>query len=155
MVDVRDTINRLQGSWKDDFGGHYLLGDNLNSMQGAFGSIGPEGMRDWWADFKSMDNQVRNQLFGSALTDQEKRAYEATTISPKMDPAQIKKNLARRQAIINAATSRQQNFLKKNGYDSEAVDALFQPLGNFGGNDKPQSEGWITLPSGLKVRKIH
>lgn len=153
MVDVRDTINRLNGSFKDDYGGHYILGDNLNAIQGQFDSVGPKGMRDWWADFKSMDNVVRNQLFGSALTEHEKRAYEATTISPKMDPAEIRKNLTRRRAIVNAATARQQNFLKKNGYDGEAVDALFQPLGPL--DQSSNDGGWKTLPSGLRVRRIN
>jgi hypothetical protein len=151
MVDVRDTINRLAGNWKDDFGGHYVLGDNLNSIQGQFGSVGPKGMRDWWADFQSMDNQVRNQLFGSALTEHEKRAYEATTISPKMDPAQIRKNLARRQSIVNAAATRQQNFLKKNGYDSEAVDALFAPLGAVGASERTIVRTGIQKSTGKRV----
>lgn len=132
-IDIRDTMNRLAGNWKNDFGGHTILGGSINSAQ-SWVNVGPEGMRDWWADFQGMDNQVRNQLFGSALTEHEKAAYEATTISPRMSSEQIRKNFNRRRAIINGAVARQQNFLKKNGYDPEAVDALFAPLGGGGGS---------------------
>lgn len=93
-------------------------------MQGIFGT-GTPGQRDWWASFRSFDNQVRNQLFGSALTAQEKAAYEATTISERMAPAEIRKNLKTRLDIVNKALTRQQRFMKKNGFDGEAVDALF------------------------------
>jgi hypothetical protein len=133
MVDVRDTLQRLTANWDDDYGGHTILGGGLNSLQ-SIADVGPKGMRDWWADFQSMDNVVRNQLFGSALTEHEKQAYASTTITPRMAPDQIRKNLDRRLGIIRAATARQQNFLKKNGYDADAVDALFQPLGDVSGS---------------------
>lgn len=135
LVDVRDTLNRLTSSFKDGYGNHQILGGAVPWAEKKLGKLSgaPEGIGDWWADFQSMDNVVRNQLFGSALTEHEKRAYAATTVSPGMDSEQIKKNLNRRLQIIKAATARQQNFLKKNGYDPEAVDALFTPLGDFGG----------------------
>jgi hypothetical protein len=138
LVDVRDSLNRLSSTFKSDFGGHTITGGLLNDIQGV-ANVGPDGMRDWWADWNSMDNVVRNQLFGSALTEHEKKAYEATTISPRMDPAQIEKNMNRRLAIVTAAAERQRNFLKKNGYDPDAVDALFAPLGNFGSGVGPKA----------------
>jgi hypothetical protein len=141
IVDVRDTLNRLTANWNDDFGGHVILGDNLNKLQRTLGGLSgaPQGMANWWADFQSMDNIVRNQLFGSALTEHEKQAYAATTVSPRMAPEEIRKNLNRRLEIIRAAAARQQNFLKKNGYDPEAVDALFEPLGDFGNGVGPSA----------------
>jgi hypothetical protein len=136
-IDVRDTMARLAGTWKPAYGGHTILGDNLNTLQRTLGSWSgaPEGMANWWADFQNMDNLIRNQLFGSALTEHEKQAYAATTITPRMDPKEIAKRFNTRRNIINAVVARQQNFLKKNGYDPEAVDALFQPLGASGGGD--------------------
>lgn len=156
LIDVRDTMARLAGTWNPAYGGHFILGNTLNVLQGRLTGIGPAGMRDWWADFQSMDNVVRNQLFGSALTAHEKAAYAGTTIDPSMTPAQIVKNFNRRRSIINAVVARQQNFLKKNGYDPDAVDALFQPLsGEAGGAaSAPDKAGWVTLPSGLKIRKV-
>lgn len=135
QIEIRDTMNRLSGSFRNDFGGNALTGGLENTIQGLTG-LGTPGQRDWWADFRAMDNQIRNQLFGSALTEHEKRAYEATTISPRMDPKEIRKNLQRRKQIVDAALARQQNFLKQNRYDPEAVDALFETFGSA------PSSGW-------------
>lgn len=123
-VSIRDTLNRALSTFRDDFAGNTLTGGLENTLQGWLGT-GTPGQRDWWSDFRAVDNQIRNDLFGSALTATEKKAYEETTISERMQPAEIRRNLQRRARIIQSALARQQNFLKKNGYDSEAVDALY------------------------------
>lgn len=127
QVDARDALQRALSGFKDDYGGHTIIGGLSNTMQSLIGT-GPAGQRDWWADFNSTDNLIRNNLFGSALTETEKKAYEATTISPAMRPAEIKKNLTRRLAIVKGALNRQASFLKKNKYDPDAVDELVSPL---------------------------
>ena len=124
-VEIRDSLQRALTGFEDDFGGNAVTGGLENQLQAVFGS-GTPGQRQWWADFQSTDNQIRNDLFGSALTATEKAAYEATTISPRMSPKTIRENLTKRKAIIDKALNRQANFLKKNKYDPEAVDALFQ-----------------------------
>lgn len=123
-VAIRDALEGALSTFRDDYAGNTLTGGLENTLQGYFGT-GTPGQRDWWANFRQNDNQIRNDLFGSALTATEKAAYEATTISERMAPAEIRRNLQRRAAIIKRALARQQNFLKKNGYDAEAVDALY------------------------------
>lgn len=123
-VAIRDTLSNALSSFRDDYAGNTLTGGLESTMQGLLGT-GTPGQRDWWANFKQIDNQIRNDLFGSALTATEKAAYEATTISERMDPAEVRRNLQRRAGIIRKALARQQNFLKKNGYDPAAVDALY------------------------------
>lgn len=123
-VAIRDTMDRALSTFRDDYAGNTVTGGLENTMQVWFGT-GTPGQRDWWANFRQTDNQIRNDLFGSALTATEKAAYEATTISERMQPGEIRKNLQRRAQIIKRALGRQQNFLKKNGYDPEAVDALY------------------------------
>lgn len=123
-VAIRETLDNALSSFRDDYAGNTVTGGLENTLQGYFGT-GTPGQRDWWANFRQIDNQIRNDLFGSALTATEKAAYEATTISERMAPAEVRRNLQRRAAIIKRALARQQNFLKKNGYEAEAVDALF------------------------------
>lgn len=123
-VSIRDGLMRAVDGFRNDYAGNTVTGGLENTLQGVFGTGSP-GQRDWWADFRSLDNQIRNDLFGAALTAPEKKAYEATTISERMKPAQVRKNLQRRLQIVKGALARQQNFLKKNGYETEAVDALF------------------------------
>lgn len=127
---VEDAVGNLVAlktsaqSFRPEYGGYTVTGGLTNQIQ-SVANVGPEGQRDWWANFQSTDNLIRNSLFGSALTEGERKAYEATTISPRMAPAQIKKNLVRRASIIEGALNRKKKFFKANRYDPEAVDALF------------------------------
>ena len=122
-VGIYANLKGAVGGFKDDYGGN-LVGGLENAAQSLYSGIGTEGQREWWAQFRTIDNQIRNDLFGSALTDSEKRAYEATTVSPSMDPKIIKQNISTRAEIIRKAMTRRTEFMKKNGYNPDAVDAL-------------------------------
>lgn len=148
LIDTRDAFERLSQTWKPEFGGYTVTGSASNWVQGKFGT-GPEGQRDWWADFKSMDNVVRNDLFGSALTVGETAAYKATTISQDMAPSEIKKNLDRRLSIVRKAVDRTKNFMVKNKFDPDAVEALFAPLGGAAPVTRIRSvQEYSALPKG-------
>lgn len=123
------------GGFQDEFAGNTLTGGAENSLQSLNSGIGTPGQRDWWSNFRSNDNLIRNDLFGAALTDTEKKAYEETTVSERMDPKIVRKNLARRAEIIRGALARRTNFMKKNGSDPEAIDAL---AGEFSADFSPE-----------------
>lgn len=126
QVGIYASLKRATGGFKDDYAG---IGSSVeNAVQGLTG-LGTAGQRDWWANFRSTDNQIRNELFGAALSSGEQRAYEATTVTPSMAPSEIKANLERRESIIRDALSRRTAYLKANGYKPSAVDAL---LGEYG-----------------------
>ena len=122
------ALERALGTFKDDFAGNWAGG--LENTAQAFSPIpvGTEGQSEWWADFRSTDNLIRNSLFGSALTPGEKKAYEETTISPGMRADKVRANLERRAEIVRGALEREKEFYVANGYKPEAVDALFSPL---------------------------
>jgi len=161
QIDTRDTLDWAMGNFKPEYAGHTLLGDVSNTLQAYIGT-GPKGQRDWWARIYNMDNIVRNQLFGSALTATEKAAWERTTVNPAMQPSEVVSNLQQRQRIVQAALSRQAKFLKANHYDPDAVDALLSPLdmgGDGSSRDNPipvstpqeaaqHSGKWVRLPDG-------
>lgn len=113
-------------TFKSDYAGNPIGG--LENWAQQYVDVGTEGQRDWWANFKGLDNQIRNDLFGAALTATEKKAYEQTTVEPSMRPEIIRENLQRRTKIIESALGRQREFMVANGYKPEAVDALFLPL---------------------------
>lgn len=117
------TLKTAFDTFKDDYAGN-LAGGIENTAQ-AYLDVGTPGQRDWWAQFKAADNQIRNDLFGSALTAPEKAAYEATTVSPGMDPKQVKINLAKRADIIRQAVARRKEFYTANGFKADAVNAIF------------------------------
>jgi hypothetical protein len=142
-VDQLDALKRALNSFQEDFGGN-LLGDVENLAQGVTGAIGTPGQRDWWADFRASDNVIRNKLFGASLTDGEKSAYNATTVTPRMAPSEIKKNLERRLEIINGATTRRINRLRAGGYNQGEIDAIAGPV-----LEQPVAKSVaVTLPNG-------
>ncbi len=140
-VDQYRSLTNAVGTFKDGFGGN-MAGGIENLAQGVYSGIGTEGQRDWWAGFRSTDNVIRNGLFGSALTEHEKQAYEATTISPSMDPKEIRLNLVRRQGIIKDAVARKQRFLAAQGFSREAiVDLAGEDLGGIGSGGSSGGNG--------------
>ena len=119
-----EALTRALGGFQDDFAGSFLAGAE-SALQGVgldFGMATP-GQRNWWADFNSTDNIIRNKLFGSTLTDGEKAAYLATTIAPSSDPQIIKENLQKRLDIIKKATERRYNRYIAAGYNPAEVEA--------------------------------
>jgi len=119
-----------QAGFNDEYAGNTITGGAENTIQGMFSDFGTPGQRDWWANFRTLDNQIRNDLFGATLTPSEQAAYASTTIDPSMDPAEIKRNLDRRVGILRDALSRQQRFMVANNFDEDAVNILYEPLAN-------------------------
>ncbi len=120
------SLQTASNTFQDDFGGNPIGG--LENTAQSFLDVGTPGQREWWSAFKATDNQIRNDLFGSALTPTEKAAYEQTTVSPGMRPEIIRQNVTRRAGIVRDALARQRKFMLANGYKPEAVDALFAPI---------------------------
>ncbi len=145
------TLDRSLSSFNDGFGGN-IAGGIENMAQGLYSGVGTPGQRDWWSAFRAGDNVIRNGLFGSALTPHEKQAYTETTISPSMDPAEIRKNLTRRRDIVRGAVARKQKFLADQGYSRDAiVDLAGEDLGGIGSGRSSaggSSSGDPSVPTG-------
>lgn len=138
-IGVYGTLDRLGNSFQPDYAGNSITGGFENWAQRRYSGFGTPGQAQWWQDLQTMDNTVRNQLFGASLTAGEQQAWEGTTVLPSMDAPEVKKNLARRREILQGALARRNKFLKANGYDPEAVDALY---GEYGpGIMAPQQQG--------------
>ena len=116
-----EALERALNSFQDDFVG--LTADVENVAQGVAG-VGTPGQRDWWADFRATDNLIRNQLFGASLTAGEKSAYSSTTITPRMSPDEVRRNLQRRLEIARKAAARRFDRLNAAGYNPDEVAAI-------------------------------
>jgi hypothetical protein len=124
-------------NFQDEFGGNTVTGGLENSLQGLYGGFGSEGQRDWWAAFRQNDNVIRNQLFGATLTPSEQRAYAATSISERMDPTEIRRNLQSRREIVRKALARKTSFFRAQGYNDDAISAL---AGEYAGDFAPEGQ---------------
>lgn len=122
-VEAFRSLNRAVNGFQNDYGGNTITGGLENTAQRLLGT-GTPGQAQWWADFAATDNVLRNALFGASLTEGEKAAYEATSIKPNMAPSEIRANLNRRMELAQGKLTRRTAYLKANGYDPDAVDAL-------------------------------
>lgn len=126
-----EQMTRLTSGFQPAFSGNTVTG-GLENLAGRLGGekvgITDPGQTQWWQDYQSYVNQVRNDLFGSALTVPEKQEFLKAMVTPDMDPEQAAQNLARQQALAQNALARSGAVYSKSGYDADAV-AEFVPQG--------------------------
>lgn len=150
------TFDALTQSWSPEYGGRGgglpVIGGVVGATENALGRGGYGGYEQqaqWWSDYQSQKNIVRNKLFGSALTATEKGEFDKANISPEMDPKLIEKNLARQREAARAAAAKLANAYAKQGYSREAIeDAIGYSLDDIGmpkmdtsiGRDMPGKE---------------
>jgi len=146
--DTLSALIRANSTFRNDYAGNTVTGNLENTVQGLFGGFGSEGQRDWWAAWRATDNVIRNGLFGSALTPGEKAAYEATTINPRMDPAEIRRNMTRRLEIAKIGVRRLRETALANGYSREAVDAA------IGSSNQEIYSGVVNVTSVDQIRRL-
>lgn len=121
------SLERMKGGFQDRYGGNVMLGELSNTIGRTFGDS--TGQSQWWQDYQNVKNQIRNKLFGSALTETERVEFEKAQITPNMDSQQIKINLARQEALAQQAARKLARAYLSSGYSPEAVEgALGIPL---------------------------
>lgn len=139
------NLNTFGETFKPEFAGRTILGDTANIAgrnlpEAVVGKTVAEGA-SWWQGYDRYKNVVRNELFGSALTAPEKAAFEQADISPRMDPAQIKKNLATQKAIAENGLKRKANAMITAGYSPEAISSAYGvKLDGVGGTPRASSQ---------------
>ncbi|CAB4140025.1 hypothetical protein UFOVP407_2 [uncultured Caudovirales phage] len=136
QLGIYSALTNARRGFQDDFGGNAVTGALENTLQGVLGT-GTPGQRAWWSRFQENDNIIRNQLFGAALTATEQAAFERTTITPRMTPSEIRRNLADREEIVRKALSRRVNRLRAANFNPDEIEAA---LGEFSGDFAPQQQ---------------
>ena len=142
-----ENTNRQVVTFKDEYGGHTLAGDMSNTAGRMFGDA--SGQAQWWQDFEASANQTRHALFGSALTQTELAAWTKTTVTPRMDPAEIRKNLTRRIAIETSAAQKLARGYTALGYSPDAIAEFIGPqAASFVDAPRAPSRKAMTIKSG-------
>jgi len=168
----------LLANYRDEFSGHFILGDASNTIKSHMPGGDPTGQSDWWANYAKYVNAVRNDQFGASLTPGEKAEFEKTVATPGMSPEETRKRLAEGQAITLSAAARQTRLYRASGYNQEALEGAYgfdldeidqrdkavqaaraarqKPAANAGGAGKPpqgitQAEWNAMSPEGRKL----
>lgn len=128
-----ENTQRLLRSFKDEYGGKTVLGDLSNTSKRILGD--DTGQAQWWQDLEAQQNVTRHELFGSALTSTELAAWNKTSITPRMDSAQIRENLTRRAEIEARAASKLARSYEAAGYNKAQIRELLGGAAQY--LDKP------------------
>ena len=141
-VSAFGKLLRSAQEFQDDYSN---TGAGLENFAQAWSpvDVGTAGQRDWWSEFKSADNLIRNELFGASLSAGEKGAYGETTVEPGMNPKEVRTNIGRRVDEARGEMQRIVNSLYAGGYSKEQIDAA---LGDY----KPLITGEKPLTIGAK-----
>ena len=120
--ELADATQRFATTFKPEFGGKMMTGD-LGNMTGRI--LGDStGQSQWWQDYELHQSQVRNKLFGSALTAPEIEAWNKSAISPRMDSKQIQMNLQRRNNLETTAINRLMRGAAAGPYNRGQIEAF-------------------------------
>lgn len=137
---VYDNTDDLLTRFQDNYAGN-LVGGSIENFAGRHGAehiplVGATpGQAEWWQQYDRQRNVVRNELFGSALTPSEQRAFAAADIDPNMAPDVIRANLNTQKTLISRALDRQSKVWKAQGFNVEAIDAATMPAEAAGAAD--------------------
>lgn len=127
LAQLRDVTN----SFKDTYGGFNVGGVvDYGKAAGTLGRMGAgtENMQEasqWWQGYDRYKNVIRKELYGTALTQNEQKNFEAADITPGMDPATIKHNLAIQSTIVERAVKKKADALKASGFNPEVIDRAY------------------------------
>ena len=159
-------IRGFQEGFRPEYAGWKVnaIGDMMNTA----GRNLPESMvgkdraaaAGWWQDYDRYKNMVRHELFGSALTGTEQKAFVAADITPGMTPEQVSRNLATQRRVVEGAIRRKGKGLIGSTYDKGAIAAAYGvDPGFFDAADEPAPSrgrsgtikmGDISIPWSLK-----
>ena len=113
-------FERLLETFKPEFGGNVILGSAANTIGRITGDA--SGQAQWWQDYQTFQNVIRNKLFGSALTTPERIEFEKAMITPRMASSEIQKNLARQRDLATRAARKLAQAFSASGYDTDAIE---------------------------------
>lgn len=116
------------------------VGDAQNWL-GKKTGVGFEKQANFWMGYQETVNKIRNEMFGSALTEPERREFEKAIVRPGMTADTIQSNLNKQASIIKNALERQSLIFKESGYDTRGMDAGLNRAKNVQVSNVPDSGG--------------
>lgn len=87
-------------------------------------ALGPGQQRadEWWADYRAQfENIERNRLFGSALTDSERKLWNKSNIERGMRDEDIQRVISLKMGLANSALARMAQGYAANRKDVDAI----------------------------------
>jgi hypothetical protein len=140
---VYAQLDSLSKDFKDDFTTSLpfqAVGEAQNMIGKKMG-MGYEQQANFWMGYQETINKIRNEMFGSALTETEKNEFEKAIVRPGMEAKTIRFNITRQSQIIKSALERQSLILKDSGYDTRGMDSGLNRATNVQISNVPEAGG--------------
>lgn len=83
----------------------------------------------WWMNYQNQVNAVRNDLFGSALTETEKNEFLKAMVTPGMDAEIAKRNLETQARILRDAYNTKVEVHKQQGWKVSGLEGQADAAG--------------------------
>lgn len=132
-LETLSQMKYLTDTFKDSFT-PLIPSETIGNIQNTVGKkvgLGLEDQASFWMSYQSTINKIRNEMFGSALTDTERNEFEKSIVRPGMKPDVIKGNLEKQQLIIRNAIERQALMFSESGYNvsglKSGIDRVLNP----------------------------
>ena len=127
LSDRAEGVEAMKDSFKPEFAGP---GGALKKAVGAWVPGVDTNSANWWKDYQQRAALVeRHQLFGTALSAGEQKAWADATISPGMTADTIQHNLEKRSEIANKLYNKQLERQHNGSAGVYDVTQAFQPRG--------------------------
>lgn len=129
---VAKSYANLSSTFDPDYTGYTFdaIGD-LKKLQAKAAPMS-EFDRDltaWWMKYQEQVNAVRNDLFGSALTETEKNEFLKAMVTPGMDSEIAKRNLETQARILRNAYNTKVEVHKKQGWKVSGLEGQANAAG--------------------------
>lgn len=129
---VAKSYANLSSTFDPDYTGYTFdaIGD-LKKLQAKAAPMS-EFDRDltaWWMKYQEQVNAVRNDLFGSALTETEKNEFLKAMVTPGMDSEIAKRNLETQARILRNAYNTKVEVHRKQGWKVSGLEGQADAAG--------------------------
>jgi hypothetical protein len=129
LGDQAAQLHNITSTFDDSYFGYGTgLGGRVNNAITEYTGIGDKNRVEWWKSYDMMNNIVRHNLFGSALTRNEQALWDRATVNPGTTPDVARKRLDTQWNLLQKALSRNARGVAA-GYNGRQVYEL------IGGDD--------------------
>lgn len=113
-----DMIENINNTFDPRYVGRPVAGGTQIAINKVIG--GDKPMADWWQQYQQWITDVRHAKFGASLTAGETAAFNRFIVTPSMNAATAKSNLARQKEVLETVLGRTSRVFGRT-YDPVAI----------------------------------